>query len=147
MHLAARTGRVRSLRYEQPFFLFNDTLAVMLKYSTGIRSPWAFTFTPEEQEQLQKSASGYQTAIGLICGADGVAALTYESFLAVAAPREAALHLACFRRHGEHYELSGPDGKLKRKIAPSNWQKILENHGGNGEALGAGFGSVEKADW
>jgi site-specific DNA-cytosine methylase len=44
LHLAARTGRVRSLRYEQPFFRFNETLAVMLKYSTGVRSPWAFTF-------------------------------------------------------------------------------------------------------
>jgi hypothetical protein len=64
--------------------------------------------------------------IGLICGADGVAAFTYEEYLRVATPRDFALHFACYRQHGEHYEVNGPDGKLYGKVAPSNWQRILK---------------------
>lgn len=126
LHLVARTGQIARIRYEPPFFLLNDHLWVLLKYSTKIRSPWGFTFTADEQALLLKTASRAQIAVGLICGADGVAAFNYQSFLAVAPPRATAVHIACFRDHGEHYEISGPDGPLRRKVAPSNWQRILE---------------------
>jgi hypothetical protein len=127
LHLVARAGRIASLRYEAPFFLFNDRLSVLLKYSTGVRSPWGFTFTADEQVLLQTMASKFETAIGLICGADGVAAISYQSYLGVAAPRRDAIHIACRRQHGKHYEVSGPDGTLNRKVAPSSWQKLLED--------------------
>src|SRR5580692_7246999 len=127
LHLLARSGRIASIRYNAPFFLLNDRLSVMLKYSTKGRSPWGFTFTADEQLLLKTRASDSEMAIGLICGADGVACFSYQSYVSVAAPRTAALHLACYRQHGEHYEVSGPDGTLQRKVAPSNWQKLLEN--------------------
>ena len=82
---------------------------------------------PHEQTLLQKRVSELEIVIGLICGADGVAALTYEAYLTVAAPRNSALHISCFRQHGEHYEVKGPDGSLEKKVAPSNWQNILEH--------------------
>lgn len=129
LHLVARAGRVTSLRYEAPFFLLNERLSVLLKYSTRGRSPWGFTFTADEQTLLQARADKFETAIALICGADGVASCSYQLYSSVAVPRSAPVHVACYRRRGEHYELSGPDGTLKRKIAPSNWQKILEDRG------------------
>jgi hypothetical protein len=104
LHLVARATPI-AIRYEAPFFLFNDRLSVLLKYSTRGRSPWGFTFTPDEQIILQRRASRFKTAIGLICGGDGVAALSYESYLSVAAPRNAAVHIACYRQHGERYEV------------------------------------------
>lgn len=127
LHLVARAGQIASLRYEAPFFLFNDRVWVLLKYNTGGRSPWGFTFTADEQMLLQTRASKFKTAIGLICGSDGVAAINYHSYLDVAAPRSAAVHIACYRKRGEHYEVSGPDGSLNRKVSPSSWQKILED--------------------
>lgn len=126
LHLAARTGQITGLRYEAPFFFFNDRLAVLLKYSTKNRSPWGFTFTADEQKLLQARAGDTDTAIGLICGADGIAAFGYEAYLHVAAPRPGAIHVSCRRLHGEHYEVAGPDGILKRKVAPSSWQKLFE---------------------
>lgn len=126
LHVIARAGQVRSIRYAAPFFLFNDWLSVMLKYSTKGRSPWGFTFTTEEQKLLQRSGERSTTALGLICGGDGIAALSYDAFLKLALPRESTIHIACYRDHGEHYEVSGPDGVLERKIAPSSWQKILD---------------------
>ena len=126
LHLLARTNRVTSIRCEAPFFILNAQLAVLLKYSTRGRSPWGFTFTGDEQLLLQSRAAELKTVIGLICGADGVASLTYESYLTVAALRKSALHIACYRQHGQHYEVNGPDGRLHGKVAPSNWQRVFE---------------------
>jgi hypothetical protein len=126
LHLLARTGRITAIRYEPPLFVLNNRLFVLLKYSTRGRSPWGFTFMPDEQVLLQNKAGESKIVIGLVCGADGVAAFTYDAYRGVAAPRASALHIACYRRHGEHYEVNGPDGSLARKVPPANWQRILE---------------------
>lgn len=126
LHLLARTGGIMSIQYEAPFFVLNNQLLVHLKYSTRGRSPWGFTFTMDEQMILQKRASESKIVIGLICGADGVAAFTYDVYQRVAAPRKSTIHIACYRQHGEHYEVNGPDGKLDGKVAPSDWRRILE---------------------
>jgi hypothetical protein len=85
-----------------------------------------FTFTPDEQVLLHNRSSELKIVIGLICGADGIAALTYKDYLRVAAPRNSAVHIACYREHHEHYKVSGPDGILHQKVAPSDWQRILD---------------------
>ena len=125
LHLLVRSGRIMGIRYEPPLFIVNNSLLVHLKYSTRGRSPWGFTFTPDEQSLLQSKASKWNIVIALICGADGVAAVTYEAYKRIAAPRKSALHVACYRQQGQYYEVNGPDGTLDRKVAPSNWQRIL----------------------
>ena len=127
LHLLASTNAIKNIRYEAPFFVMNDRTFVYLKYSTKGRSPWGFTFMPDEQALLQGSASKQKTVIGLICGADGVAGFTYEAYRGVAAPRKSAIHIACYRRHGEHYEVNGPDGAFDEKIAPSSWRRLLQD--------------------
>jgi len=127
LHLLARNGGITSIRYESPLFVVNNQLLVLLKYSTKGRSPWGFTFTTDEQSLLHSKASDCKIVIGLVCGADGVAAFTYDAYRSVAAPRNSAVHIACYRQHGEHYEINGPDGTLDGKVAPSNWQRLLES--------------------
>lgn len=95
LHILARAGEPINIRHEAPFFLLNDTLAVLLKYSTRVRSPWGFTFTPDEQKALRKKAAESNTAIGLICGSDGVAAFGYKSYVIIAGSNSAAVHIAC----------------------------------------------------
>ncbi len=126
LHLLARTGAIKSLQYDAPFFFINGQLLALLKYSTKGRSPWGFTFTKDEQMLLQSRASKHKIVIGLICGADGVAAIDYDAYLKVAASRESAIHISCYRQHGEYYEVNGPDGMMDGKVAPSCWQRILE---------------------
>jgi hypothetical protein len=126
LHILARTGLVKSLRHVAPFFLLNARLAVLLKYSAKGRSPWAFTFTLDEQTALQRCASVAETAIGLICGSDGVVALPYSSYLSLAGMKNGPVHVACYRDHGQYYEVSGPESTLSRKIPPSAWERILE---------------------
>ena len=126
LHLLARTGRLSSVRYAAPFFELNDDLALLVKYTTKGRSPWGFTFTPEEQRLLRSRALKQTTVIGLVCGADGIVGMRYDAYLTIAVPRSSALHVSCYRQHGEHYEVSGPDGTLNKKIPPSNWNRIFD---------------------
>ena len=126
LHLLARAGNIRSILYNAPFFVLNNQVLVHLKYSTKKRSPWSFTFTPEEQLLLKQKASELDTFIGLICGSDGVAAITYDLYRQIASVKKSAVHIACYRDHREHYEINGPDGTLNGKVPPSNWQKILD---------------------
>jgi len=126
LHRLARNGGITSIRYEPPFFVLNNRLLAHLKYSTRGRSPWGFTFVPDEQMLLHKRANDSDIVIGLICGADGVAAFPFEAYQSIATSRKSAIHIACYRQHGGHYEVNGPDGRLDGKVAPSNWQKILE---------------------
>ena len=118
------SGGVR-IAFVAPFFELNDRIRVHLKYSTGVRSPWGFTFMPEEQRLLASEAEGLPIVIGLVCGSDGVAAIPSDLFLSIARPRDVAVRVACARRHREHFEVSGPDGVAPGKIPPSNWQRLL----------------------
>lgn len=125
LHILARAGNIMNIRYDAPFFLLNNKLQAFLKYSTKVRSPWGFTFTSDEQALLKHKSSKFEIVIGLICGSDGIAAFTYDDYRTVAASSKSALHIACYRQHGEHYQVKGPDGILNWKVPPSNWQRTL----------------------
>ncbi|MDA9405169.1 hypothetical protein [Bradyrhizobium sp. CCBAU 45389] len=127
LHLIIRSGRVKSIRYDPPFFFLNERMIVLLKYSTKVRSPWGFTFTEDEQQRLSFMSGKQRTVIGLVCGADGIVALPYDSYSTIASARAASAYVSCYRDHGEHYQVSGPDGILKRKVPPSSWQRLLED--------------------
>jgi len=126
LHQLARSGKIKSLKYEAPFFFINNSLLVCLKYSTGKRSPWGFTFSQDELVLFRNRSRHMSLFIGLICGADGVAAIPYRGFRDIIGRRKASIHVACYRGHGEHYAVFGPNGEHHRKIAPSVWQHILD---------------------
>jgi len=125
LYLIARSGDLRSIGYEAPFFVLNRRLSVLLKYSTQKRSPWGFTLSTDEQALLSAERAHRKLAVGLICGADGVAAVPYDALLTIASPKSSALRISCYRRHREQYEIKGPDGVLDRKVPPSAWPTIL----------------------
>lgn len=125
LHVLVCEGSLRRINYEAPYFILNDVTPVYIKYSTGGRSPWGFTFTAQEHERMH--ACPDNIVIALVCGSDGIAAMNVTEYRAVASSRGSpALRVACYRRHGEHYEVSGPDGSLDRKIPPSRWKRILD---------------------
>jgi hypothetical protein len=126
LHVLARKGVITSIRYDAPLFWINERLFVLLKYSTKVRSPWGFTFTPEEQRILGRKRAEANIVIGLICGGDGIAAIPFDRYCAVVPAQESSVHVACYRAHNEHYEVSGPKGTLGGKIAPADWNRILD---------------------
>ena len=127
LHMVARAGGITNIQYDAPFFLLDKRLLVFLKYCTKGRSPWGFTFTPSEQIILANRGAGFPIIIGLICGSDGIATLFYDDYCKITTPQNSPVHIACFRRHNEHYEISGPNGVLNTKVPPSMWQRILQH--------------------
>jgi hypothetical protein len=125
LHQIACGSTVSSIRYEPPFFRLNEAFLVLLKHCTKNRSPWGFTFSHAEQTLLREKATELRLVVGLICGADGIAALDGDSLFSIAALNNSAVHIACFRRHGQYYEIKGPDGTLEGKVPPSRWQRLL----------------------
>ena len=117
---------LKSVLHSPPLFVFDSSLQVHLKYSTAKRSPWGFTFMPEEQILLHQRAQEMPLVIGLICGADGVAALPYDAYARVAQVKNTALRVSCKRSHRQHFEIGGPDGVWPNKVAPSDWVRLLE---------------------
>jgi hypothetical protein len=118
-----------SIAHSPPLFVIEGSFQIHLKYSTGKRSPWGFTFMPDEQQLLQQRARDMPLVIGLVCGADGVAALPYGEYCKVAQVKSVALRISCRRNHREHFEVAGPEGTLPGKVAPSEWVRLLGNRG------------------
>jgi len=129
LHRLIRGAPTARITYEQPVFVLNARLQLLLKYSTAGRSPWAFTFAEDEQRMMLARAAHRPLIIGLICGADAIAALPFESFLEVAPLQSAALRVTCVRKHREHFEIRGPEGSLGKKIAPSDWERLAQLNG------------------
>ena len=87
----ARSGQIKSIRYEAPFFFLNDRLRVLLKCSRACVVRGVSRSRQREQDLLRAMSSEIDTAIGLICGDDGVAALHYQPYLSIASPRQASI--------------------------------------------------------
>jgi hypothetical protein len=144
LYILAKTGMIKSIKWVSPFFVMNEKIWVLLKYATKNRSPWQFTFSAEEQDNLYQRARQAKTRIGLVCGKDGIVTLSYASYHSIANLKPLPVSIGCFRDHGEHYEIRGPDGIHSRKIAPSSWTKILTEE--TDESHRTGDSTVEHSD-
>lgn len=113
-----------SMRCAPPFHIVNENVYVLLKYCTRSRSPWGFTLTSGERVELEAIACSEDVHIGLVCGSDGVAAVRYADLRNVLGSGAGSVRVACYRKQGQHYLISGPNGVLDRKVAPSRWRNI-----------------------
>lgn len=128
LHQLVRNGSGQKIAYSAPFFIVEDALLLYLKYSTGVRTPWGFTFTPEEQHSLKTASKKQAVVIGLICGSDGIAKLDFERYSELADESDSSIWISCARKHRQHYEITGPNGSIDGKIPPSDWYNLLINN-------------------
>lgn len=125
LHQLIREGVIVDIKHDPPFFLVNQDSLIYLKYNTRGRSPWGFTFTLKERSLLEDRSGLFTIIIGLVCGADGIAALKYHEFSTIVNIRKTPIRIACQRKHGHHYLISGPDGTLQKRIPPSLWRRLF----------------------
>lgn len=129
LHILVRSGSLDGVRYLPPYFLTSSGRRILLKHCTNVRSPWSFTFSYSECIGLRNTKS--QTIIGLVCGSDGVAGLFDSEFNLISVNPTGSVHVSCYRKHRQHYEVSGPDGSLEQKIAPSRWGRMFKEEESN----------------
>lgn len=107
-----------------PFFVLNDTIRLYIKYNTKVRTPWGFTITPAEQLFLLSDWPDGVVFLGLVCGDDGVAAVSQAELFMLAGDSAASFRVSCSRQFGAHYAVSGPGGVLPRRVAPCRWYDL-----------------------
>ena len=121
--------RCREVRKSGVGYAVNGTALAFLKYSTKARSPWRFGFGAEEMRRLGASAESRRVAIGLICGGDGVCAITLAE--AEFLMGGVVGWIAVRRRFHEIYGVSGPAGTLPRKVPRHRWPAIVFDEEGS----------------
>lgn len=110
------------------FYLVNNKIPLCIKYSTKRVSPWSFTFTKSQQNDLQEVKDIYKNAVVVfVCGHDGMCAIKFEDFKSVLDYyHEDVEHVIIKRKKGEKYSVSGKDGDLGFKIGDKDFSKLID---------------------
>jgi hypothetical protein len=104
--------------------------AVLFKYSTAVRTPWRFGFSPSEETAIEALISTYgeaATFVTFICGKDGVCCVPVDDLrFVMGATTLAGMTLAVARPRDSGYRLRGPGKMLLRNVIPkSAWPRSL----------------------
>ena len=102
------------------FYLINDKLPILCKYSTKRTNPWSFTLTKEITDRYISLVKQYnECLLVLICGTDGIVSLDYLDVCQVINfdLEEEQKRISASRKHKEMYAVSGSDGSMKHKIS------------------------------
>jgi len=112
--------RCKSLTRHQMGYCINGSVFVILKYTTKHRSPWRYTFTNEEINQIHEAAGSFaKTIIIFINAGDGISALSLNELDNVLGSTIGWVSMS--REFNEQYAASGSRGSLKHKISLTRW--------------------------
>jgi hypothetical protein len=102
----------------------NNDRILAIKYSTKAHSPWGFTFSGDDISRFNAATVEFgECLIALVCGGDGVCALSWT--LAATLLADLPGRLAAKRGFGGCYSVNGPAGELRGKVAMNRWPSIV----------------------
>ena len=98
-------------------------VGLFIKYSTKRMPPWHFTFIRDHQLEIEQIKSRHNhVVIALVCGTDGVAALSYDELKQVLDHNIEDVERITVRRPPRgKYRISGTDGEMDRTIGISDF--------------------------
>lgn len=113
----------QSIRKLDSGYLVNDRTLAFIKYTTKGRSPWQFTFSNDEIVRIRHLPDGVKgVVLALVCGGDGICAIPAK--MAIALLNGSAGSISVTRKFRGWYGVSGPVGRLVRKVALNQWPEI-----------------------
>lgn len=105
-------------------YLVNSSVLALIKYTTKGHSPWQFTFSAEDVARLQHCPDEVERVVlAMVCGGDGVCSIAAD--IACGLLESSAAALSVRRKFRGWYGVSGPAGKLEKKVAVRRWPEIL----------------------
>lgn len=106
------TGRVNS-------FCVNGRTCMYIKHSAKRLPPWQFSFNRESLSEIEVQAQGHSSLwLALVCGLDGVLALTADEFRSITAVKDdVARFIRVDRDRNTMYRVYGNAGKLRNAKA------------------------------
>jgi hypothetical protein len=104
-------------------YILNEQIGLYIKHSKKRLSPWRFSFLKEHQDEIYQMRKLLKNVfIVLVCHNDGLVVLSYDELkLILDEEYERIEWVSVKRRRREEYSVSGSDGKLKFKIAESDF--------------------------
>jgi len=104
------SGRVDS-------FKINECVVVYMKHSTARLPPWPFTFNNDAlREIIELRRRVEHVFIVLICGDEGMVALSLQDFISISETRPGgAVPIRVTRNRNEMFAVSGNLGELERR--------------------------------
>jgi hypothetical protein len=109
------------------FYLIDNKLPLLFKYSSKRVSPWSFSFDPDTIQRYQSLADTFEEClIVLVCGPDGIMALDYSEIKGLISfdTSNERKRIGIARRLKEMYYVTATDGNMKIKISQKS---LLEN--------------------
>jgi len=114
-------------------YAVNNTLGLYIKHATKSDSPWQFTFTPDNQQEIRKLFQRFdeKTFVALVCGQRGICLLTFGEYAATLPEDFNSQKVLIVRRpSGGGFRVSGSAGRRMRGvISLSRYPEGLFNHG------------------
>lgn len=116
-------ARFRTISSHEGGYIVNSKTFALIKYTTRHSSPWRFTVTQDEVAQITSRALSDSSLIVLVCGGDGICAVTWKNANNLLGGGFG--WLSAKRKFNGSYTLSGPLGSLRRKVPVKQWPSIL----------------------
>jgi hypothetical protein len=109
-------------------YVLDGSVGLYVKYSTSRLSPWSFSFSEGHRREMAGLALELgRVCLALVCGEDGVVALTGpEMAVVLGADAQGDGWVRVDRRRSQMYGVSGSAGRLRVKVADSSFsRKVL----------------------
>ena len=108
-------------------YLVDNKAPLFIKYTSKRLSPWSFSFTREQQEEILRAKTEYGAVfVALVCGHDGICCLSFDQLKCVLDHvHEDVEWVRVSRRRKESYSVKGADGELRGKISDIDFPRVL----------------------
>lgn len=104
-------------------YVLDDEVGLYVKYSLKRMSPWPFSFSCSQQEEIAELKGELsEVFIALVCGSDGIASLSSQELSRVLDDEfEAMEWVKASRRAREKYSITGSDGRKVFKVGDNEF--------------------------
>jgi hypothetical protein len=117
-------SRCKAIAKDEYGYRVNGNRILAIKYSTKAHSPWGFTFSNDDIQRFNAARSEFgECLLALVCGGDGVCALSWTVAAALLANKPGCI--AAKRGFAGCYGVNGPSGQLKSKVAMNQWPAVV----------------------
>ena len=116
--------RCQIVRKDDLGYIVNDKTFIFIKYTTKTRSPWTFSFSQGDVEQLNSRAISFKNiVIVLVCGGDGICAVSWCNACRLLGNN--AGWISTRRKFNGQYAVAGQADQLHGKVSLNQWPLLV----------------------
>jgi hypothetical protein len=112
------------------FYLLNDKLPILCKYSTQRTNPWSFSIKNDVLDLCRSVDKHNECLIVLVCGIDGIISIDYSDVKNLISfnIHSEQKRIGVTRKLREMYCVTGTDGNMKNKVSQKSLIEKLNKY-------------------